>query len=484
VKLLWGSLILALLGLAACGSGTGTSSSGGGNGGGGNGGGGGGGTTGSIQSVNHVVIMMQENRSFDHYFGHLGAYRAAQGAGVASDIDGTPAGISEKTWCSYTNDFLGYCSGAPATVSPVHMITHCTGDLTSNWQETHNTINLYDPTQVTSNPPMDGAAAMQGGYAFNSGPIAPSTTVVDAAGQRALGYYDESDLPFYYWAATQFGTSNRWFSAAPARTQINRMYLLAATSQGHVQPNSSTNVWNVTAKSIFESLQNAGITWKVYVTDFTPATPSLNSYMNAFYLFTPKYQANFVDAKTFATDAAAGTLPQVALIESGYETTADISEVDEHPQANIQVGSAYVESMVTALMNGPNWKDSVFFLTYDEFGGFYDHVPPMQTVNPDGIAPVDIPPGAPTGDFTISGLRVPLVVISPFTKPHYVSNTPADFTAMLKFIETRFSLQPLNKRDAAQPDMTEFFDWTSPSLSSVTPPSQPTSGACYYDHVP
>jgi phospholipase C len=97
---------------------------------------------------------------------------------------------------------------------------------------------------------------------------------------------------------------------------------------------------------------------------------------------------------------------------------------------------------------------------------------------------VDIPPGAPTGDFTISGLRVPLVVISPFTKPHYVSNTPADFTAMLKFIETRFSLQPLNKRDAAQPDMTEFFDWTSPSLSSVTPPSQPTSGACYYDHVP
>jgi phospholipase C len=333
---------------------------------------------------------------------------------------------------------------------------------------------------------MDGAAAMQGGYAYNTGPVAPNATVVDAAGQRALGYYTEADLPFYYWAATQFGTSNRWFSAAPARTQINRMYLLAATSQGHVQPNSATDVWNVTAKTIFESLQNAGVTWKVYVTDFNAATPSSGSYMDAFYQFTPKYQANFVDAKTFATDAAAGTLPQVSLIESGYESsTSDTgSEVDEHPQANVQVGAAYVQSMVTALMNGPNWKDSVFFLTYDEFGGLYDHVPPMQTVNPDGIAPIDLPAGNPAGDFTISGLRVPLVVISPFTKPHFVSNTPADFTAMLKFIETRFSLQPLTKRDAAQPDMTEFFDWSSPSLNPGAPPTQPTNGACYYNAVP
>ena len=435
--------------------------------------------------MNHIVIMMQENRSFDHYFGHLGAYRAAQGAGAATDIDGTPTGISEKTWCSYTNDFLGYCAGAPAAVSPVHMITHCTGDLTSNWQETHNTINLYNPTQVTNNPPMNGAAAMQGGYAFNSGPILPATTVVDAAGQRALGYYTEADLPFYYWAATQFGTSNRWFSAVPARTQINRMYLLAATSQGHVEPNDNvTNVWNVTAKSIFESLQNAGVTWKVYVTDYNASAPSKGSYMDAFYLFTPKHLDRFVDAKTFATDAAAGTLPQVSLIESGYETTADTSEVDEHPQSNIQVGAAYVQGMVNALMNGPNWKDSVFFLTYDEFGGLYDHVPPMPTVNPDGIAPIDIPPGNPTGDFTISGLRVPLVVISPFTKKHYVSNTSTDFTAMLKFIETRFGLPALTKRDAAQMDMTEFFDWTSPNLTPGTPPVQPTNGACYYNAVP
>jgi len=467
--------LVGLLGLAGCGTGTGVSP-----------GSANGGNTGSLKSVNHIVIMMQENRSFDHYFGQLGAYRAAQGAGAATDIDGMPANVSLKTWCSYTNNFsTGGCAGAPANVSPVHMITHCTLDLTSNWQETHSTIDLNSPNQSSwpATPPMDGAAAMQGGYAYNSGPVAPNTTVIDAAGQRALGYYDQTDLPFYYWAATQFGTSNRWFSAAPARTQINRMYLLAATSQGHVEPPP----WaSFNPMSIFEVLQNAGVSWKVYVTDSNQTPISNGSYMSYFTSFTPNHQANFVDAKTFLADAASGNLPQVSLIESGYEsgTSDSNSEVDEHPQANIQVGAAYVQSLVNALMNGPNWKDSVFFLTYDEFGGFYDHVPPMQAVNPDGIAPVDIPPGDPTGDFTISGLRVPLIVISPFAKPHYVSNTPMDFTAFLKFIETRFNLPALTKRDAAQPDMTEFFDWTSPNLTPGTPPTQPTNGACYYNAVP
>ena len=249
---------------------------------------------------------------------------------------------------------------------------------------------------------------------------------------------------------------------------------------------NDTIVSSATVKTIFELLQDAGVTWKVYVTNYNASAPSKGSYMDAFYLFTPKHLDHFVDAKTFAADAAAGTLPQVSLIESGYETNEALNqdELDEHPNVNIQQGSAYVESFVTALMNGPNWKDSVFFWTYDEFGGFYDHVPPMQTVSPDGIAPIDLPPGDPTGDFTISGLRVPMAVISPFTKKHYVSNTPADFTAMLKFIEARFSLPSLTKRDAAQMDMTEFFDWSGPNLNPGTPPAQTTSAACYYDRVP
>jgi len=421
---------------------------------------------GSINSVNHIIIMVQENRSFDHYFGQLGAYRAAQGEGAATDIDGTPANVSLKTF-----------NGSP-NVSPFHMTTMCTIDLTANWQEAHETINLENPTVVTGNPPppMDGAAYAQGGFC-------QQYSCFDKAGKRSVGYYNQNDLPFYYWGATQFATSNRWFSPVPARTQLNRMYLLAATSQGHVEPPPPQG-WDITAKSIFEELQDAGISWKVYVTDFDSANPASGSYMSFFNHFTPQHLGNFVDAKTFASDASAGTLPQVSLIESGYESTADQSEFDEHPTADIQVGSNYVRGMVTALMNSPSWKDSVFFLTFDEFGGYYDHVPPLATVNPDGIAPVDIPPGAPMGDFTVTGMRVPLIIFSPFTKPHYVSNTPTDYTAMLKFIETRFGLPALTKRDATQPDIQEFFDWSAPNLSSTNPPAQPTNGPCYYNKLP
>jgi len=201
--------------------------------------------------------------------------------------------------------------------------------------------------------------------------------------------------------------------------------------------------------------------------------------MNYFDSFTSQHLNHFADAETFAADAQNGELAQVVLIESGYENGKD-----EHPLNSVQVGAAYAESFFTALRNSPSWKDSVFFITFDEGGGFYDHVPPMKTVNPDGIPPLDLREGDPPGDFTITGVRVPLVVLSPFAKPHFVSHTSMDFTAMLKFIEARFNLPSLNKRDAFQPDMTEFFDWTAPNLNAESAPQQPTDGPCYFHKLP
>jgi phospholipase C len=126
-------------------------------------------------------------------------------------------------------------------------------------------------------------------------------------------------------------------------------------------------------------------------------------------------------------------------------------------------------------MNSPSWKDSVFLFTYDEGGGAFDHVPPMKVVNPDGIKPVlclakDTAVG---GDFDISGFRVPTIVISPFAKKNYVSHTSMDYTAFLKFVETRFNLPSLTLRDASMPDMTEFFDFVgAPWATPPTPPTQ------------
>jgi phospholipase C len=161
--------------------------------------------------------------------------------------------------------------------------------------------------------------------------------------------------------------------------------------------------------------------------------------------------------------------------------------------AGVQIGSNYVSTLINDFMQSQYWKDSVFILSYDEAEGFYDHVPPMQAVSPDGIPPSDLTASdfcfstkGPNCDFTYTGFRVPLVVISPFTKKNYVSHTPADYTAILKFIETRFNLPSLTKRDAEQMDMTEFFDFANvPWKTPPSPPLQPTNtDPCYLDHLP
>jgi phospholipase C len=205
------------------------------------------------------------------------------------------------------------------------------------------------------------------------------------------------------------------------------------------------------------------------------------------------YPNKLVPISQYFTDVKNGTLPQVALIEPASPAGLDEhgSDSDQYP-INIQLGAQYVESLINALMTSVSWKDSAFILTYDEAGGLYDHVPAKPAKSPDGIKPVDLQPGdictgatGPTCDFTYTGYRVPLLVISPFTKKHYVNHQVADYTAILKLIETRFNLPALTKRDAAQMNMTAFFNFNIPPWKTPpSPPAQSTSGACYLNQLP
>ena len=182
------------------------------------------------------------------------------------------------------------------------------------------------------------------------------------------------------------------------------------------------------------------------------------------------------------TDVQNGTLPAFSFIEAGY-----FSGRDEHPGSgeNIQAGQQYVASLINALMTSSSWKDSVFILSFDEGGAAYDHVVPMNAVRPDGIPPRDLTAGDPPGDFTRTGFRVPLIVVSPFTRKGFVSHTAADYTAVLKFVETRWGLSPLSKRDAAQMDMTEFFDFANPPwLTPPTPPAASVDTSRCYNSLP
>jgi phospholipase C len=432
--------LFALSLLTACGGSGNNNNDNGGNGS------GGGGNNASINSVNHVVILMQENRSFDSYFGKLNDYRVTRNLG--RDVDGLPDNASN----------IGY--DGVTKINAFHLATECIEDLSPAWNESHLDWNLKNPTSDT--PTLDGFAYTAGKFATdenNSG----GGTYTDTLGARAMGYYTSDDLGYYYFMATQFATSDRWFTPIMSRTQPNRMYLLAATSQGYAFPPTAP----LTAKTIFQALDEANVSWKIYVT-YTGGT-----YLTYFDTYYQQHQANIVPATQFAADAQNGTLPAVALIESGYE-----SGQDEHPNNPVQKGMMYSASFINALLQSPSWKDSVFFLTFDEAGGIYDHVAPVATVNPDGLAPKDLSPTDIAGDFTRTGFRIPLIVISPFAKQGYVSHTNADYTAMLKFIETRWKLAALTKRDAAQPDMTEFFDWSAPNATAPTPPTPQETLRC------
>jgi phospholipase C len=419
-----------------------------------------------IQSVNHIIFMAQENRSFDTYFGQLPTYWQTNSF-PSQQFDGMPATASNPSYDGTT------------TVSAFHVATECTENLTPSWDESHLDWNLQNPSSSTAT--MDG-------FVYNAAKFAIDSGYTDTAGIRAMGYYDGSDLNYYYFMASNFATSDRWFSPAMDRTQVNRMYLFAATSQGYAYPPGTDENDNapLTAPTIFDALQQAGISWKIYETD------SNTTYLTQFAKYAPPNQlpANVVPAAQFLTDSQNGTLPAVAFIEGGYGAQG-APGLDEHPDNDVQSGASYVSSLINGFMASASWKDSAFILTYDEAGGLYDHVAPQPAVSPDGIAPKDLLPGdictsgnGPNCDFNYTGFRVPMIVISPFTKKNYVSHTVADYTAILKLIETRFNLPSLTKRDAAQIDMTEFFDFENvPWQTPPTPPAQVTNGTCNYQNL-
>ncbi|MGB6934552.1 MAG: alkaline phosphatase family protein, partial [Acidobacteriaceae bacterium] len=335
----------------------------------------------------------------------------------------------------------------------------------------------------------------------------PGGPFYDTNGLRAMGYWDGTDLNYDYFMASNFATSDRFFQPVLARTEVNRAYLDSATSGGYVHANGTDTKDEAPHKAapIFEELQNAGISWKVYINPdgtgcvgppYTAAcllkTVDLGSFSYAATILA-NYPQNIAPISEYFTDLTDGTLPQVAEIYAGSDAGLDEhGSVSDTTPINVQHGAHFSSTLINALMESSYWQTSAFIFTFDESGGLYDHVSPQPAVSPDGIKPVDLLPSdvcatitGPLCDFTWTGYRIPLTVISPYAKKNYVSHTIMDETAILKFIEERFNLPPLNKRDAAQPDMTEFFDFnTPPWMSPPTPPQQNTKNPCYLNKLP
>ncbi len=379
--------------------------------------------------LQHIVVLMQENRSADNYLGQLNA--SGQTGYSAEPTTGNPNPLDPT---------------GPAIV-PFHKTTYCeTSDLNHSWNGTH---------QEWDNGAMDGFTAANSSTSASADPADPT-------GSRTMGYYDQTDLPFYYGLYNTFSTNDRYFASALTQTFPNRFYLYAGTSAGLIRNDTFLS----TQKSVFELLDQASVTWKVYSDQPNLSFPSLLfKYVND-----RKAQHVFTMTQYYA-DAAAGQLPAVSFVDPKFLDTPTV-ESDEHPPANVQVGQKFVADVVNGLMSSPNWRSSALFLTYDEHGGFYDHVAPPRAPIPDNIAP-KLKPGDAPGAFDRYGIRVPVVVVSPYAKPHYVSHITDDHTSILRFIELRFGLPALTNRDVNADPMYDMFDFSTPHFAS--PPSLPAA---------
>ncbi len=384
-----------------------------------------------INNINHIVVLMQENRSADTYLGQLNSQ--GQTSYEAEPTTGNPNPL------------------ASGTITPFHKTSLCeTSDLNHSWNGEH---------QAYDNGAMDGFTAANDINSANA-------DATDPTGSRTMGYYDQTELPFYYSLYNTFATNDRYFQSVLSQTFPNRFYLLTGTSFGHIR-NDGPPTGGFTQPTIFNRLGAAGISWKIYYSQFA---------FGSFFSYVQQHMDHVAPISQYYADAAAGNLPAVSFVDPIF-IGAPNTETDEHPSSNVQVGQNFSYNVVNALESSPNWSDSALFLTYDENGGFYDHVAPPAAVAPDNIAPM-LQSGDTQASFDRYGFRVPMAVVSPYSKPHYVSHVVDDHTSILKFIETRFGLTSLTARDSAADGMLDMFDFNTANFATPPTFTAPTVTPC------
>ncbi len=408
-----------------------------------------------------MVILIQENRSFDHYFG---SYRGVRG-------------FSDQSMAFRQPDPANTASPPVGKLLPFHLDTSttnaaCTHDISHDWVPQH---------QSWDNGAMDGFVTSR--LAINAN---------DAV--LTMGYYTRADLPYYYALADAFTICDNYFCSVMGPTDPNRLYTVAASldpdgkNGGPILQtvvNNRTSVYGrLTYTTMPEQLQARGISWKVYSSpDESVAGGILSdnvlSYFKNFQDPTSTLHQNAFGPQfpvDFLADVASGNLPQVSWLVGSVLTS-------DHPPAPAVFGENIVSLVVSALMANPAlWAKTLFLLTYDENGGFFDHVPP--TTAPPGTpgeyvtAPAVPDPsviGSPpiTGPIGL-GFRVPTLIISPFSRGGFVSSDLFDHTSVLRFLETRFGAEVPNLsawRRATVGDLTSALNFKKPDQSIPNLPS-------------
>jgi phospholipase C len=363
--------------------------------------------------IDTFVIVMQENRSFDQYFQQLPKFGQP-------DVAVAPAGFRNED------------SLTKREVEMFHQTALCDKDVRHDWNSAHRQFNdgKMDGFVDTSNP----------------------------RGSRAVGYYDATELKYYYTLANTFAIGDHYFASVLGPTWPNRMFFHSGTTLGHignvVPPEFPEE------QSLFHQLSKVGIQWAVYAQGTTfeekifPHLRAING-------------DRFKDFEQFFADAEQGTLPAYVWLESSH---GGPDATDEHPPADVQLGQRLVARVIDTLMKSPLWAHSALFLMYDEPGGFFDHVPPPPACPPDEVEPL-LEPRHVRARFDRLGMRTPFIVVSPFAKAHYVSHQVFSHSSVARMVQARFGLPALSARDANASVPYDLFDFARPPFSN--PPNLP-----------
>lgn len=382
----------------------------------------------NINLIQHIVFIVKENRSFDSYFG---TFPGADGATTAILSTGQ-------------------------TVPLGHLPDQTPYDITHTWTDA-----------VTS---IDGGKMDQFdllGDRLNNGVY------------MGVRQFTQADIPNYFALASKYVLADRMFSSMHSDSLPNHLYTVAGTANGVVDipyrrsgglllgwgcddpsdtyvsvMDDADDLWDdfpcFDFPTLADSLQTAGISWKYYA----PVSGQRGYQFNALNAInhirnTNLWNTNVVSSTQFISDALNGNLPAMSWLVAGAES--------EHPPNSSCRGENWTIAQINAIMQGPEWNSTAIFVTWDDFGGFYDHVPP------------------PYADKYGLGERVPLIIISPYAKPGYISHTTYEMSSILKFAEERFGLAPLTERDASANDTLDSFDFNQAPLSPLVLPQRKCS---------
>jgi phospholipase C len=403
--------------------------------------------SGGLASVTSVVVLMLENRSFDHMLGFLypgsvtpsgQPFEGLTGTESNPGSDGQPVAVSRIE---------------PTTPSAYYMPGADPGE---GYMATND--QLYGSTK---GPSSSGQAAPGQGFisdfAYTLGwqakepssyPIVSGTVEGDI-----MGCFTPEALPVLSALAQGYAVCDQWFSSVPTETLPNRAFACAATSQGHMDDKTRT----FSSPTIFGLLDAAGLGWAIYGYDDEPLTKS------TFTQISTAAASHFGKFTDFQAAAAAGTLPPFTFLEPDWSSTGN----SQHPNYDVALGEQLIHDVYETLRAGPGWPGTLLVITYDEHGGCYDHVPP-----PWGATPPDNDTGEFSFGFDRFGVRVPAVLVSPLIAPGTVyrvpaGGTPLDHTSILRTVEQRWNLPTLTARDAAAPAFGDVLTLTAPRTDDV-----------------